>query len=236
MQVTAISDTHMCHRELELEPGEILVHAGDALGYGIVSELMDFIEWLSEQPFKHKIYVAGNHDKCLQTPAGPERKEWMRSLGIHYLENDYVEIASTEGGETRLLGIYGSPVTPRFGKWSFMEDRHALPKIWSQYERVARTVPVDLLVTHGPPYGHGDWCRRAFGDGHIHTGDLHLMTILRDLRSRAPQAHVFGHIHEGHGWTTSEEVDTVFYNVSIKDGHYKTTHKPTVLRLRGRNP
>jgi hypothetical protein len=33
---------------------------------GKLSELNDFNDWLGEQPHKHKIIIAGNHDWCFE--------------------------------------------------------------------------------------------------------------------------------------------------------------------------
>lgn len=48
----------------------------------------------------------------------------------------------------------------------------------------------DILITHGPPIGHGDLCRSGLRAGCVE--------LLSTVQNRVkPEYHVFGHIHEG---------------------------------------
>lgn len=62
VRVVCISDTHGCHRDLELPAGDVLVHAGDFTKFGKLEHAEDFNEWLGGLPFQHKIVVNGNHE------------------------------------------------------------------------------------------------------------------------------------------------------------------------------
>ena len=62
MKCVAISDTHNRHKKLKLPDGDVLIHCGDATGLGSLNEFVEFNRWMSEQPHKYKIFVAGNHD------------------------------------------------------------------------------------------------------------------------------------------------------------------------------
>ena len=86
----------------------------------------------------------------------------------------------------RGVTVWGSPWQPEFCDWAFNETRGAHMR-----EKWAR-IPdrVDVLVTHGPPIGHGDRCQSGQLAGCV---DL-LLTIQQRVR---PKLHVFGHIHEG---------------------------------------
>ena len=66
MRLVCISDTHSMHRQVVVPDGDVLIHAGDCLGVGTLEELEDLDNWFSEQPHRHKILIAGNHDWCLQ--------------------------------------------------------------------------------------------------------------------------------------------------------------------------
>lgn len=66
MEITFISDTHGLHDELKLTHGEALIHCGDITEYGTEEEVVDFLSWFSKQPFRHKIFIAGNHDLFLE--------------------------------------------------------------------------------------------------------------------------------------------------------------------------
>lgn len=43
----------------------MIVHSGDFTFAGTEDEAMDFVEWFSELPYAHKVFIAGNHDYCL---------------------------------------------------------------------------------------------------------------------------------------------------------------------------
>jgi predicted phosphodiesterase len=65
MNITCISDTHGLHNYCNLQPSNLLIHAGDITEYGTPEELEDFIGWFTQQPFDYKIFIGGNHDFCL---------------------------------------------------------------------------------------------------------------------------------------------------------------------------
>lgn len=73
-----------------------------------------------------------------------------------------------------------------------------------EFERSLAAVPadgaVDILVTHGPPAGHGD---AVVGMDGRHKGS-HLgspRALVESARRIRPRVHAFGHIHEGYGVT-----------------------------------
>ena len=60
-----MSDTHGVHRHLkDLPEADILVHSGDFTMSGSEAEALDFLEWLCDLLYRHKVLVAGNHDAC----------------------------------------------------------------------------------------------------------------------------------------------------------------------------
>jgi Icc-related predicted phosphoesterase len=184
MKVVAISDTHMQHDQLELPPGDLLIHAGDACNSGSAHEFIVFAKWFRRQAYASKVYVPGNHDRVVE--AAPE--EWVTDLlgpHVHVLVDSEVTI----GG----LRIFGQPWVPRCGFWSFEHDRG------SDEMRAAREqIPggLDILVTHAPPYGLCDAEAWAAGAPPENLG-------CRELRARVatvqPRVHVCGHIHGGRG-------------------------------------
>ena len=66
MTIICISDTHNKHEDLHIPEGDILIHAGDITESGTKRELKSFFEWFKNQPHKHKICIAGNHDFYLR--------------------------------------------------------------------------------------------------------------------------------------------------------------------------
>src|SRR6187200_3451602 len=101
MRIVAISDTHSKHEQIVVPAGDVLVHAGDITLYGKLDELHAFNHWLGRLPHRHKIVIAGNHDKILQ-----ERSDLARSIlkNAIYLQDEAITI---EG-----IKFYGSPWQP----------------------------------------------------------------------------------------------------------------------------
>ena len=80
---------------------------------------------------------------------------------------------------------------------------------------------VDILVSHGPPLGHGDKCSSGMFAG--------CADLLDWVEQYAPPFHIFGHVHEGYGVTTNGR--TTFINASSLDALYnkKAMHAPIVF-------
>ena len=206
VRLICMSDTHNRHRKIVVPDGDILVHAGDMSGLGRPEEIAAFGRWLAGLPHRHKIVIAGNHDFLFEQE--PERARGL--LGAcHYLFDEGVEV---EG-----LRFWGSPWQPWFHNWAFNLQRGpALHEKWAQIP-----AGTDVLITHGPPLGHGD--RVAAGE---RVGCAELRAAVRRVR---PRLHVFGHIHEGYGVT--EKDGTRFANASTCTVDYKATNPPLVIDL-----
>ena len=202
MKFICISDTHGRHHDLRLPEADVLIHAGDFCNTGNLAELRDFSTWLAEQPYRHKVVIAGNHDRILQND--PELAEPLLAP-FTYLLDSQTEI---EG-----LKIYGSPWQPRFFNWAFNLDRgEPIRQKW-------RMIPndVDVLITHGPMYGVGDL---AHGNNRVGCQDL-----FEEVTNRVkPKYHVCGHIHEGRG--TYQVGETLSINASCLVGHFGLHAQP----------
>ena len=80
----------------------------------------------------------------------------------------------------------------------------------------------DIVVTHGPPYGHGDSLAMQFRrDNESRVGCVDLMNRLVEVK---PKVSIFGHIHEGYGVTGNEH--TTFINASCLNENYKPINPP----------
>ena len=64
MFIDCISDLHGYHPELK--GGDILLIAGDLTASDKAYQHDAFMEWLIEQDYRYKIYIAGNHDNYLK--------------------------------------------------------------------------------------------------------------------------------------------------------------------------
>jgi Icc-related predicted phosphoesterase len=206
LTILCISDTHELHRELDVPNGDILIHAGDCTMFSkSASAILDFNEWLGELPHRRKILVPGNHEFFLE--ADPSRRRLISNATV--LINEGVEIAG--------LKIWGSPVTPLYGGafgLSSPVDRASL------YAKIPGDV--DILVTHGPPYGILD---RSPGALH-HAGCPQLLEAVTRLK---PQVHIFGHVHGAHG--TVSTADTLYVNAALLGPDGDLDASPIVLRL-----
>ena len=89
MTLLHLSDTHGQHRQLhDLPPADILIHTGDITESGTEQEVLDFLNWLIDLPYAHKIFVAGNHDTCLWDAVDIEDLP----ENIHFLQDRGAEI------------------------------------------------------------------------------------------------------------------------------------------------
>ena len=213
MKIWHISDTHTYHGLLKVpEDIDMVIHSGDATNprdpYASEQEMLNFISWFGSLPIKHKVFVAGNHDLCIERNL-VTKIDFMKN-GIVYLENDYTEV---EG-----IKIWGSPFTPTFGQgWAFNKKRSALHDIWKE-------IPddVDIVVVHGPPKGILDLAYHQLNCIEF-CGDEALRKRMYLLN---PKLCLFGHIHNNEdiinaGTMKLSNHDTIYSNGSVvTDGKF----------------
>lgn len=204
MRFVCLADTHNQHKKIKLPKGDVLIHAGDFCKVGIMSEVESFAAWLKQQPFEHKIIIAGNHDFPLQ-----EEPEVAQALfeGSHYLLDSEVTING--------LRIYGTPWQPWFYDWAFNMDRgRPLREKWD-------LIPsgIDVLITHSPMFCVGDRTSMGQNVGCVDLRD----SITQRIK---PRYHVCGHIHEARGIYNVE--GTVSINASCLDISYRPYHEDVI--------
>lgn len=89
MRILQISDTHNKHQQLtNLPVADVTVHCGDFTEQGTEEEVLDFLNWFIELPYKHKIFVTGNHDLCLWDAENIEELP----KNVHFLQDRCCEI------------------------------------------------------------------------------------------------------------------------------------------------
>jgi Icc-related predicted phosphoesterase len=208
MRLVVISDTHGLHNSIdELPDGDVLVHAGDFMNSGYdPKDVLSFNRWLGEQPFKHRVVCAGNHDRYFQN--SPHEARFFLTNAT-YLENTGVTIDN--------VTFWGSPYTPEFLNWAFMYTRGSGAKYWDQIPDV-----LDVLITHGPPFGILD---QVAPDGE-HLGCAEL---LESVEQKRPRVHLFGHIHGGAGVFESDV--TRFVNAAYLNEQYKPLKPAGKIRI-----
>lgn len=212
MKIVLIADTHGLHDQLQLPEGDMLIVAGDLTNTGKSTQVSTAAVWLGSLPYKHKIAVAGNHDFYFEREPA-HAAALLAEHGITYLQDTRVKV---EG-----LLIYGSPWQPAFMNWAFNVPRGRLGRYWEQ-------IPsgLDILITHGPPFGVLDQAIPGTTD---HVGCEELLAAIEKTK---PRVHVFGHIHGSYGATKNEH--TTFYNASLANERYEIVNQAWVVDLERR--
>jgi predicted phosphodiesterase len=224
MRLVIISDTHGKHRKLApLPQGDVLIHAGDLMyNGGEIREIVDFSEWIGEQDFKHKIFVAGNHDLLFQ------RSPYTFVFhGLTYLEDSGVIIADPSQPKGR-VHFWGSPWTPRplgpFGSteprkdlkdWAFLGERG--PAMKAYWDMIPNNI--DVLITHGPPQGIMDYMPK-YGP------DLGCVELRQAVHRVQPRVHIFGHIHHSYG---HQVINGVHFVNAAQVNDFKHGESPKVV-------
>jgi Icc-related predicted phosphoesterase len=207
-RITFISDTHGLHSHYDnlLDSGDVLIHAGDVSNIGKPTEIYDFLNWFSDVDYTHKVFIAGNHDWGFEVMT--EIPEIFRDKNVHYLFDSMVEIDG--------LKIYGSPWQPEFFDWAFN-----LPRMGKELEETWDRIPenLDVLVTHGPPWGILD-----VAPNNLNVGCELLQTKVTQV---SPKIHVFGHIHGSYGQKTIDGVE--YINAAVLGESYKPKNKPVMI-------
>lgn len=155
MRILHLSDTHGCHHRLqELPDADVVVHSGDFCMVGSEQEAIDFLNWFCDLPYRHKIFICGNHDDCLYGA----NIDGLDS-NVHNLCNSGIEIDG--------LKFYGVPM--------FMSDclTHRQRR---HYSRIP--TDTDILITHSPASGILD-----FNDN-INYGSKELLNVVSMIKPR----------------------------------------------------
>ncbi|WP_308233261.1 metallophosphoesterase [uncultured Prevotella sp.] len=202
IDILHLSDTHGQHKNLKSLPeADVIVHSGDFTFAGSEEEAYDFMNWFCNLPYKHKIFIAGNHDMCMY---GADHIDGL-SRNVHYLYNNSVVIDG--------IKFYGIPM--------FMEDC-----MDGNLDVFINNIPddTDVLITHMPPKGTCDLA--DYGKGPEHRGNATLAELLKKLH---PTCHLFGHEHDAYGKTIKENV--IYSNACVVDSRYNLINNPTIINI-----
>lgn len=216
MRITFISDTHTKHRFCEhaLTGGDVLIHSGDIMNSGWNErEVREFLDWFSELPYQHKIFVAGNHDRYFQIYPDLIRNMIEESYKhkLVYLQDEWIVIDGVK--------IYGTPWQPEFYNWAFNLPRGG-EKLQEKWEAIPEDT--DILISHGPAMGYLDASGPPYNEPNLGCELLRKRVI-----EVKPKIHVFGHIHGSYGYLFNGS--THFFNASILNERYEYKNTPMTV-------
>jgi len=168
----------------------------------MASYALEIREFLADLATRHQLWVIGGFaEPGEKRPAnscgvfGPDGREILHYRKIHSFsladEQEHYE-AGDQIGTVEIEGVrfWGSPWQPWFFDWAFNLERGE--EIRAKWELIPDDT--EVLITHGPPQGHGDMTSRGEGAG--------CADLLARIRQVKPRYHLFGHIHEGYGTST----------------------------------
>jgi Icc-related predicted phosphoesterase len=210
VKIVFISDVHCKQEELVIPPCDLLVSCGDFSMLGKQNEVRAFHTWMNRQPAKHLISVMGNHEINVEANFGLSKEIALEVCPrVHFIEEGLIEIEGVK--------IWCSAHTPEFCDWAYNVPRgYEIKRHWDM-------IPdnIDILVTHGPPFGVLDTVR-----GGPHLGCEELIKAVERVK---PLIHAFGHIHDSFG---KIEIDGATYiNASICDERYSAVNPVRVEEI-----
>lgn len=198
MIIDCIADLHGFYPTLD--GGDLLIVAGDLTARDTSDEHISFVNWIYNQNYKKKIWIAGNHDNFL-----------VNSKWINVKETGMVYLCDS-GTEFDGLKIWGSPhslwfsrINPKCAAFTGSEE-----DLQKRYDLIPNDI--DILITHSPAHGILD--ENIEGD---HCGSKSLLDAINRIR---PRLVIHGHIHE-FGLRKKMENDILFVNSSFVDERYK---------------
>lgn len=202
MRIVCVSDTH--GHNITVPDGDVLIHAGDATVWGTLTDAIRLNNWFGRQPHQFKFYVPGNHDWIFQIQYGLVKATLQNAVLL-------LDEQATFEFNNRNWTIYGTPWTPTFRNWAFMCDTEK--ELLMRFRRIPS---VDILVSHGPPFGIFDRQK----------GSKALCDVVYKTK---PELCVFGHIHDGEQVMTDNT--TIFVNASICDDENNIAFEPVMVGL-----
>ncbi len=223
MNIYHFSDTHTYHNLLK-QPNEfidIAIFSGDCSNhrdpYNNEVEVRGFIDWYKSNnsiQARYKIFVAGNHDTSIEK--GLLKKQDFTDVNIIYLENEEIDIEGVK--------IWGSPLSPNFGNWSFMRDRGKLNKYWQHIPE-----DTDILITHTPPKGILDLSYNR--ENILETCGC--SSLMKQCLKIKPKLHLFGHIHNNKDLINAGQLKLSNYPTIFSNGSVVTDRKFGTLTSHG---
>lgn len=227
-KICFISDSHSKHNKLIIPECDILVHAGDWTSLGEIHEVRNFGKWLDKQPAGEIVLVPGNHERIWERCL-PESKEWLLN------ECPWANLLMESSIELNGLHFWGSGYTPAFGfQWAFnagrtpVEAAHLfkpfIGDIWAQIPN-----NVNILVTHGMPYGILDDAMDFHLGKITSVGDRELLKRCQELKNL--KVVVGGHLHAQGGKSLIRDGVTYINAAVLNDNYQYEGRAPIIVEI-----
>jgi len=189
----------------------VLIHCGDFTNVGHLEDLLNFNRWLGQQPYDHRLYIWGNHDRV------EDNQSWAQALLTNgtCIHDRFYEVDG--------MTFFGCSYTPEFLDWDFMHNKSQGQRYWQGISG-----PIDVLVTHGPPEGILD---------QVDHNALGCRAHRQQVEKIAPRVNCFGHIHRERKDKRTQALEwdnissTLFINAAIVDEQYRIVREPITIEV-----
>ncbi len=216
MKIVAISDVHCKWNKLRIPECDILISCGDYSFRGEDHVVRDFHKWLNKQDARYVVSVQGNHELGVEKDFNNAKRIAEEACpGVYFIDEGLVEI---EG-----LKIWCSAITPFFCDWAWNRHSYEIQEHWDKIPE-----GIDILATHGPPYGILD--QTTYSTGEIRPEHLGCPKLMERIKIVKPSLHFFGHIHTP-GGRQAHVFGTSFYNAAVCDEMYCPTNPITIVEF-----
>lgn len=239
IKIISISDIHGILPS-DLPNGDILTISGDICPVNMAHDPSIQLVWInnyfynwckkliSEEIFKHIVFIAGNHDFIFFKEYLDSYSNKLDSVklydNVHYLLDSSIELLGVK--------IYGSPWSTLFGNWAFMKSEEILDNLFSKIPN-----NIDILLVHSPVKGYNDVILQ-YPEWNKFKNDKHLgsFALRKHVLISKPKFVCCGHIHSGdHNPSKildeNMEMVTILNNVSILDENYEYNYNPYQINI-----
>lgn len=207
LKFKCISDLHGCFPSVDslgLKGVDLFLFAGDyqSNNQGDYAETVKFIQWLNKvkRHVRATIVVPGNHDFFCYNHQEDADQMFAESGHILLVDNG----VTIDG-----VRIWGTPWSPQFMNWAYMDSEHNLTQ---RYRPMVQYAP-DIIVSHTPMLH----CLDVFFENgqYKSVGSSALRTAVE--HSKRTQYLVCGHIHGSRGYTARGMGDRI---LNVVNGAY----------------